>query len=163
MLQHEVEERLLGAGEARVDDELRPCPALLARERRDRVAEIGEHLDQVAVLGVDDGLHLGELRLAEASVGESGDQACAGVGQAQSLRSSSSSLTNSDSRPNSASINCWADIGVPSGCQKEVTVLCWIARSLPSASFTRAFLILRQTQDRRPQNGQGRGASSMQM
>ena len=41
-------------------------------------------------------------------------------GALQSARSSASSLKNSGSLPNSISMNCCADIGVPSGCQKVV-------------------------------------------
>ena len=36
-------------------------------------------------------------------------------------------------------MNCWADIGVPSGCQKVVTIMCWMVRALPSASLTLIF------------------------
>jgi hypothetical protein len=36
-------------------------------------------------------------------------------------------------------MNCWADIGVPSGCQNVVAIMCWIVRALPSASFTLIF------------------------
>ena len=54
-------------------------------------------------------------------------------------RSSASSLKNSGSLPKSISMNCWADIGVPSGCQNVVTIMCWMARALPSASLTLIF------------------------
>jgi hypothetical protein len=27
-------------------------------------------------------------------------------------------------------MNCWADIGVPSGCQNVVAVMCWMVRAL---------------------------------
>ena len=40
-------------------------------------------------------------------------------GALQRARSSASSLKNSGSLPNSISMNCCADIGVPSGCQKR--------------------------------------------
>ncbi len=33
-------------------------------------------------------------------------------------------------------MNCWALIGVPSGCQNVVTVMCWMVPSFPSDSFT---------------------------
>ena len=36
-------------------------------------------------------------------------------------------------------MNCWADIGVPSGCQNVVTIMCWMVRALPSASLTLIF------------------------
>ncbi|MNC95110.1 hypothetical protein D3C83_121420 [compost metagenome] len=32
-------------------------------------------------------------------------------------------------------MNCCALIGVPSGCQKVVIIMCWMVRSLPSASL----------------------------
>jgi hypothetical protein len=35
--------------------------------------------------------------------------------------------------PKSISINCRADIGVPSGCQNVVAIMCWMLRSFPSA------------------------------
>ena len=54
-------------------------------------------------------------------------------------RSSASFLKNSGSLPNSISMNCCADIGVPSGCQKVVAIMCWMVRSLPSASLTLIF------------------------
>ena len=43
-------------------------------------------------------------------------------GTLQMARSSASSLKYSGSLPKSNSRNCWADIGVPSGCQKVVHV-----------------------------------------
>jgi serine/threonine protein kinase len=51
-------------------------------------------------------------------------------------------LKNTGSSPNSDSMNCCADMGVPSGCQKAVLTMCWMARSLPSANFTVAFFWL---------------------
>jgi hypothetical protein len=45
-------------------------------------------------------------------------------------------LKKSGSFPKSISMNCLADIGVPSGCQNVVQIMCWMVRSLPSASFT---------------------------
>src|ERR1035437_740101 len=60
-------------------------------------------------------------------------------GSLHRARSSSSSLKNSGSLPNSISRNCCADIGVPSGCQKLVIIMCWMVRALPSASLTLIF------------------------
>ena len=58
------------------------------------------------------------------------------LGSLQRLRSSASSLKNSGSLPNSISMNCCADMGVPSGCQNVVHIMCWMLRALPSASLT---------------------------
>ena len=55
-------------------------------------------------------------------------------------RSSASFLKNSGSLPNKSSMNCCAEIGVPSGCQNVVLTMLWILRSFPSASFTLIFL-----------------------
>jgi hypothetical protein len=96
--------------------------------RRRRKGHIGQHIEQVAVLGLDDLLHLGQRLAAEALVGQAGEQRLAGVGSLQSLRSSSSSLKNSGRAPNSASRNCAADIGRPSALQNVVAVMCWIVR-----------------------------------
>src|ERR1019366_795523 len=75
-------------------------------------------------------------------------------------RSSASSLKKSGSLPKSNSMNCWADIGVPSGCQNVVTIMCWIVRALPSASLTLIFVFFLQTQASFPQTGQGSLAHS---
>ena len=64
---------------------------------------------------------------------------CRVSGALQMVRSSASSLKNSGSLPKSSSMNCCADIGVPSGCQNVVAIMCWMVRSLPSASFTLIF------------------------
>src|SRR6185437_13767783 len=56
-------------------------------------------------------------------------------GALQMARSSASFLKNSGNLPNSNSMNCCADMGVPSGCQKLVHIMCWIVRDLPSASL----------------------------
>ena len=69
-------------------------------------------------------------------------------GALHKARSSASSLKNSGSSPNKSSMNCWADMGVPSGCQNVVHTMCWMARSLPSASFTFAFFFLWHTHGR---------------
>src|SRR6185312_13591662 len=74
-------------------------------------------------------------------------------GALHNSRNSASSLKKSGNLPNSDSINCCADIGVPSGCQNEVATICWMLRSFPSASFTVA--LLTQRQGRCPQNSQG--------
>ena len=68
--QHEVEEDLLLAVEVGADDHLGLCSALLAGERREGVGDMGQHVEEVALLGVDDLLHLGQLLAAEAFLGE---------------------------------------------------------------------------------------------
>ena len=45
-------------------------------------------------------------------------------GALHSSRSSASLLKNSGSLPNSSSMNCCAEIGVPSGCQNVVLTMC---------------------------------------
>src|SRR4029077_19107762 len=72
-------------------------------------------------------------------------------------RSCSSFLKNSGSLPNNNSRNCFAEMGVPSVCQNVVHTICWMARSLPSASLT--FALLMQTQGSCPQTGQGDSSS----
>ena len=74
-------------------------------------------------------------------------------GALHNLRNSSSLRKKSGRLPKSISINCCADIGVPSGCQNVVAVMCWMLRSLPSASFTFTFLL--QIQGRWPHFGHG--------
>src|SRR3546814_20668630 len=62
-------------------------------------------------------------------------------GVLHNVLSSASLLKNSGNFPNSISMNCCAVIGVPSGCQKVVIIMCWMLRSLPSASLIFAFLL----------------------
>ena len=52
------------------DGDLGARGALLAGLGRERVGDVGEHVEEVALLGVDDLLHLGELLAAEALLGE---------------------------------------------------------------------------------------------
>jgi hypothetical protein len=68
--EHEVEEGLLLARELGVDGDLGAGGALLAGLGRERVGHVSEHVEEVALLGVDDPLHLGELLGAEALLGE---------------------------------------------------------------------------------------------
>ena len=68
--QHEVEEDLLLAVEVRADVDLGLGGPLLAGERRQRIGDVGQHVEQVAFLGVDDLLHLGQLVAAEALLGQ---------------------------------------------------------------------------------------------
>ena len=65
-------------------------------------------------------------------------------GALHSLRNSASLWKKSGSLPKSSSMNCCALIGVPSGCQNVVSIMCWIVRSLPSASFTFTFCFFSQ-------------------
>ena len=68
-------------------------------------------------------LHFGQLIGAKALLGQTVQQVGAGGGAHQESRNSSSLLKNSGSLPKSSSMNCWAVMGVPSGCQKVVTTM----------------------------------------
>jgi hypothetical protein len=57
-------------------------------------------------------------------------------------------------------MNCWADIGVPSGCQNVVAIMCWIVRALPSASLTLIFCGRSPPPRPRPPTGLGGALSS---
>lgn len=59
-------------------------------------------------------------------------------------------------------MNCCADIGVPSGCQNVVIIMCWMLRALPSASVTLTFVFRgdgSQTQGIWPHTAQGFGST----
>ena len=58
------------------DCHLGAAGAFLAGERRQRVGDVGEHVEQIALLGVDDLLHLGHLLRAEALFGQALQQFC---------------------------------------------------------------------------------------
>ena len=66
VLQNEVEECLLFGREGGVDVNAGIGGADFAGERRLGVSDMGEHIEEVARLGVDDSLHLRELVVAEA-------------------------------------------------------------------------------------------------
>lgn len=70
VLEDEVEEQALFGVERRVDVHLRARGPHLARDGRSRVGHVREHVEEVALLGVDDLLHLGQLLAAETSFGE---------------------------------------------------------------------------------------------
>lgn len=53
---------------------------------------------------------------------------------------------------------CLAGQGVPSGCQNDVHIMCWMLRALPSASVTLA--CFRHTHGRWPHFGQGSGGQT---
>ena len=77
--QDEVEEVLLFAVEAGQDVGPGVVGAFLAGEGRHGIGDVGEHVEEVAVLGVDDFLHLGELRFAEALFRQSFEEFGAGI------------------------------------------------------------------------------------
>lgn len=71
VLQHEVEERLLVVAESRADMHPRGGRPCLAGQGRHGEGHIGQHVEQVAGLGIDDPLHLGQLLVAEAFLRQS--------------------------------------------------------------------------------------------
>ena len=66
MREHEVEKGLLPKGEAGAYDDFRIGGALFARNRRERIGHVREHIEEVALLRVDDLLHLGQSLSREA-------------------------------------------------------------------------------------------------
>ena len=66
----------------RADDDLGLGGPFLAGERRQGVGHVGQHVEEVALLGVDDLLHLGQLVAAEALLGEALQQLPARVRRA---------------------------------------------------------------------------------
>ena len=61
------------------EDDLGVGGALLSRKRRECVGDVGEHIEEVALFRVDDFLHLGELRAADALIREALEQLLARV------------------------------------------------------------------------------------
>src|SRR5271168_2144723 len=76
-------------------------------------------------------------------------------GLLHNARNSASFLKNSGNLPNSNSKNCWADMGVPSGCQNVVQIMCWMVNSFPFASFTFALAFFLHSHGCCPQTEQG--------
>ena len=70
MRQHEIEEDLLLAVEVGADLDLGLRGPFLAGQRRQRVGDVRQHVEEVALFGVDDLLHLRHLIPAEAFFGQ---------------------------------------------------------------------------------------------
>ena len=62
--------KLLPAVEMRADGDLRLGRSGLPRQWRQRVGHMRQHIEQVAILRVDDPLHLAQLRTAKALFGQ---------------------------------------------------------------------------------------------
>ena len=71
VLKHKVQERLLLGAEFRADLTPRALGSYLAGAWRHRVGNVGQDIEQVALFCIDDLLHLGQLLVAKALVGES--------------------------------------------------------------------------------------------
>ena len=82
MLEDEIEEALLLGVETGRDVNLRIRSSDFSGDSRQGVGNMGQHIEEVALLGVDDFLHLGELVVAEAFFGKSLQQFSARVGGA---------------------------------------------------------------------------------
>jgi hypothetical protein len=80
--------------------------AILAAERRPGKGNVGEDVEQVALLGVDDLLHLGQHIFAEAASGEPCRSILRASGSLQILRNSSSSLKQVGYRRTDANDRC---------------------------------------------------------
>ena len=80
--QNKLQKRLLFAIELGTDRNFCASGAFFASKRRQRVGYVGEHVEQVAFLGFDDLLHLGELFVAKALLGEALQQLLPGIGDA---------------------------------------------------------------------------------
>src|SRR5690554_5918766 len=78
-------------------------------------------------------------------------------------RNSSSSLKKLGNSPNRLFKNSSADIGLPSALQKEVAIICCIARSFPSFNLIFTFCFLLQMHGCWPQEIQGGGGSETQI
>ena len=76
---YEVEEGLLLVVEVCADLGLRLSCPILARERRNRIGHVGEYVEQVAVFGIDDLLHFGQLLMAKSTLGKPLQKLGAGV------------------------------------------------------------------------------------
>ncbi len=70
VLEHKIEKDLLLGAELRVDVHPRMGGADFPRDGRPRIGDVREHVEEIARLGVNDALHLGELLQAKAMVGQ---------------------------------------------------------------------------------------------
>ena len=114
--------------------------ALLPRDRRERKGDIGQHVEQVALLGIDHALISRKLLAAKAFLGQALQQRLARIRLAPERRSSSSSLNSSGSSPNSRSMNCGRRHRLAVRRSRSVVaIMCWMVRSLPSASLILIF------------------------
>ena len=68
--QHEIEKGLLPAVEVGADLHPGLLRPLLARERRKSIGDVSQHVEEVAIFGIDDPLHFGHLLVAKAFLRE---------------------------------------------------------------------------------------------
>jgi hypothetical protein len=76
----EFEEGALAAAEVLGYGDLRTRGAFFAGQGSAGVGDVGERIVEVALLCIDDALHLGELGRAKAALGEAGEQAGTRIG-----------------------------------------------------------------------------------
>jgi hypothetical protein len=85
LVQHEVEERLLGAVVLGEDAVLAGGDPIASRNRLGGVGNVGQHIVEVAVFGIDEAADFGELLVAVTAFGESFEEGLTGVGLAPEL------------------------------------------------------------------------------
>ena len=124
MGQDEIKENLLFAVEAGADLNFGLRGPLFPGQRRQCVGDVGQHVEEVALLGINDLLHFRHLLFAETFLGQTLQQLGAGIGGAPEGAELGLILEELGNLPKSNSMNCCADMGVPSGCQKLVAIMC---------------------------------------
>jgi hypothetical protein len=71
MREHEIKENLLLGVQVRTGDPFRLGRPFFTAQRRERIGNMRQHVEQIALFRIDDLLHLGQLFPAKAFLGES--------------------------------------------------------------------------------------------
>jgi hypothetical protein len=79
---HEVQKRLLLAVEVGADDGFSPAGPFFAVKWRQSVSNVREHVEEIALLGVDYLLHLAQLFMAKALLGKALEKLFPRIGDA---------------------------------------------------------------------------------
>ena len=110
---------------------------LLAGERRQRIGDVGQHVEEVALLGVDDLLHLGQLLPPKPFSASPCKQLLARVRRAPEGAQFGLVLEElgqlAEEHLHELLRRHRRAVGMP---EASCTIMCWMVRSLPSASFT---------------------------
>ncbi len=80
MIEHEIEELLLGAVVLGEDAGFAGGDAIASRNRLGRVGDVGQHIIEIAIFSINEAADFGELLVAVAPFGESFEEGLTGVG-----------------------------------------------------------------------------------
>ena len=124
MGEYEAKEDLQICGEMLSNDDPGFCCPFFPGEWRQGIGDMGQNVEQITLFRIDDSLHFREMVSSETFFGEAFQQLSARVGTTPDGSQFFFVLEELRQLAKRASMNCCADMGVPSGCQKLVATIC---------------------------------------